>query len=154
MPSSDNEKVASVNRKAYHDYHIDDVLEAGIVLTGTEIKSIRTGHVSIRDSYARVDNNEVWLYNSTISHYEPGSRYNQDPGRARKLLLHRHQIKYLVNETRQKGYTLVPLKIYFKKGRAKVELGLAHGKKMYDKRQAIAEREAEREMQRHYKASR
>jgi len=154
MPSSNNEKVACVNRKAYHDYRIDDTLEAGIVLTGTEIKSIRAGHVGIRDSYARPENNEVWLYNSTIAHYESGTLYNHEPGRPRKLLLHRSQIKYLMNETRQKGYTLIPLKIYFRKGIAKVELGLGHGKKIYDKRQTIAEREIKREMQRDYKISR
>jgi SsrA-binding protein len=152
MPA--NAKVASVNRKAYHDYHIEETMEAGIVLTGTEIKSIRTGKVSLRDSYAKPDNGEVWLLNSHIAHYEAGNLYNHEPGRPRKLLLNRSEIRYLMSETMQKGYTLVPLRIYFKRGLAKLELGLGKGKKLYDKRQTIARRDVEREVSRDLKAVR
>ena len=129
-------------------------MEAGIVLTGTEIKSIRTGKISLRDSYARPENGEIWLLNSHIAHYEAGNLYNHDPGRPRKLLLNRNEIRYVVGETMQKGYTLVPLKVYFKKGIAKVELGLGKGKRLYDKRRTIALRDVEREVSRDLKAVR
>lgn len=152
MPSG--VKVACANRKAYHDYHIEEVIEAGIVLTGTEIKSIRAGKVSLRDSYARPENGEIWLLNSHIAHYGAGNLYNHEPERPRKLLLHRNEIGHLMNETRQKGYTLVPLKVYFKRGIAKVELGLGRGKRVYDKRRTIAQRDVERELSREVKAAR
>ena len=141
-------KVVSQNRKAYFDYSIEESYEAGIVLTGTEIKSIRAGRVNLKDGYARPENDELWLYNVHIARYEPGSRANHEPMRPRKLLLHRRQINELAGMVTQKGYTLVPLKLYFKKGIAKVEIGLARGKKRYDKRESIARREAEQRMDR------
>ena len=146
-------KIIALNRKARHDYHIEDSIEAGMVLTGTEIKSIRAGRVSLRDAYARPDGKELWLVNAHIARYEEGHRDNHEPGRPRKLLLHRGQIRNLVDMVSQKGYTLVPLKLYLKGGIAKLELGVARGKKLYDKRQSIARREAERDMSRAIKAS-
>lgn len=142
-------KVVASNRRAFHDYFIDDRIEAGLVLTGTEIKSIREGRVNLREGYARVANGEVWLHNVHIAPYEHGNRYNHEPMRDRKLLMHRDEIDSLVGKVRQRGYTIVPLQIYLKHGRAKVELGLARGKKQYDKRAAIAERDARREIERH-----
>lgn len=142
------EKVISRNRKALHDYHIDESYEAGIVLTGTEVKSVRNARVNLKDSYARVDNGELFLYNMHISPYEQGNRYNHDPLRMRKLLMHRAEINRLFGKVREKGYALVPLKIYFKGGRAKIELALARGKRVYDKRQDLKERESRREMER------
>lgn len=141
-------KVVSQNRKAFYDYSIEESYEAGIVLTGTEIKSIRAGRVNLKDGYARPDKGELWLYNVHIARYEAGSRANHEPTRPRKLLLHRRQINELAGRVTQKGYTLVPLKLYFKKGIAKVEIGLARGKKRYDKRESIARREAEERMDR------
>ncbi len=141
-------KTITVNRKAYHDYHILESLEVGIVLSGTEIKSIRAGRVNIRDAYARPEGGELWLFNSYIAAYQAGSHYNHEPNRARKLLLHRHQIGQLVSMTTQKGLTLVPLKLYIKRGVAKLELGVARGKKLYDRREAMARRETEREIER------
>lgn len=142
------DKTISVNRKAYHDYSIQETIEAGLVLTGTEIKSVRAGNVNIRDAYARVYDNELWLVNAHISSYDKANRYNHIPDRSRKLLLHRRQINLLTGKIMEKGMTLVPLKMYLKKGLAKVELGVAKGKKLYDKRQSIAKRDAERDMQR------
>jgi SsrA-binding protein len=134
------------NRRARFDYQIEDRLEAGIALRGTEIKSLRAGHANLRDGYARVENGEVWLRNVHIAPW-PNSPYdNHDPLRPRKLLLHKGQIAQLIGTIAQKGYTLVPLRIYTKSGRAKVELGIARGRKRYDKRQVIKEREATREM--------
>jgi len=141
-------KVIAVNRKARHEYHIEETYDAGIVLVGTEVKSIRAGKVSIQDAFARVENGEVWLHNMYIAPYEHGSRFNLDPRRPRKLLLHRQEISRLAGKTQQKGLTLIPLQIYFEKGFAKVELGVGRGKKLYDKRQAIAERDARREEER------
>lgn len=141
-------KTITVNRKAYHDYHIDESVEAGLVLTGTEIKSIRSGRVNLRDGYARAENGELWLVNIHIAQYPGGNRYNHEPARPRKILLHRGQIAELSDAVMKKGLTLVPLKLYLKKGIAKVELGLARGKKAYDKREALALRDAQREMQR------
>ncbi len=138
----------SVNRKAYHDYTILDTVEAGLALTGTEIKSIREGKVNIRDAFARAENGEMWLMGAHIAPYASGSRYNHDPMRSRKLLLHRMQIFELTRKLREKGLTLVPLSLYFKRGLAKIELGIAKGKKLYDKRDAIAKRDADREMER------
>jgi len=139
-------KVVTENRKARHDYFVDEVIEAGIVLQGTEVKSLRAGRVNLKDSYATIDNGEVFLHNAHISEYEYGNRNNHDPLRSRKLLLHREEIQKLIGRTRDKGYTLIPLKIYFRNGKAKVELALAKGKRQYDKRQAIAERDARRKI--------
>jgi SsrA-binding protein len=145
-------KVVAVNRKARHDYSILDTFEAGIVLTGTEVKSLRRGKVSLQDSYADVKNGEVWIYNLHISPYEHGNIYNHDPKRPRKLLLNKDEIAYLVGKVRERGLTLIPLSIYFnERGWAKVELGLAKGKKLYDKRRDIAERDERRELERLYK---
>jgi SsrA-binding protein len=141
-------KVISQNRKAYHDYSIEESFEAGLALTGTEIKSIRAGRVNLKDGYARPQSGELWLYNVHIARYEPGSRANHEPTRPRKLLLHRRQINELADKVTQRGYTIVPLKLYLKKGVAKVEIGLARGKKLYDKRESIAQREAEQRMDR------
>lgn len=147
MPS-EGIKVVSENHKAFHDYFIEDRIEAGIILTGTEIKSIRNGRVNLKDSYAHLDNGEVWVYQMHISPYEQGNRFNHDPLRPRKLLLHRSEISKLVGKIQQQGLTLIPIKIYLKKGLAKVELGVAQGKKNYDKRQALAEREGKRDIER------
>lgn len=142
-------KVISDNRKAYHEYFVEEKLETGIILTGTEIKSIRNGRVNLKDSFARVENGEVWLYQMHISPYEQGNRFNHDPLRKRKLLLNRSEISKLVGKVQQEGLTLVPTKIYLRKGLAKLELGICKGKKNYDKRQDIAERDAKREIDRH-----
>ncbi len=141
-------KTITVNRKAYHDYHIEDSVEAGLVLTGTEIKSIRAGRVNLRDSYARVEGRELWLLGAHIAPYPGGNRYNHEPKRPRKLLLHRGEIEELGGAVLRKGLTIVPLKMYLKNGIAKVELGVARGKKAYDKREAMAQRDAQREIQR------
>ncbi len=145
-------KVLATNRKAYHDYHIEETYEAGIALTGTEIKSVRAGSVNLRDSYAQVKNGELWLLNTHIAPYEPASRQNADPYRDRKLLMHRHEIMRLAGRVQEKGYTLVPLRLYLKKNRVKVEIGLARGKRQYDKRDAISKRDAAREMERALKS--
>jgi SsrA-binding protein len=142
-------KVVAGNRRATHDYFIDDRIEAGLVLTGTEIKSIREGRVNLREGYARIADGEAWLVNVHIAPYEHGNRYNHEPMRDRKLLLHRDEIDALVGKVRQRGYTIVPLQLYLKHGKAKVELGLARGKREFDKREAIAKREAQREIDRH-----
>lgn len=144
-------KVVAENRKARHDYHIHETYEAGIVLTGTEVKSLRAGKANLKDSYARVDNGEMLLHNMHISPYDQGNRFNHEPLRARKLLLHRLEINKLIGKTQEKGYTLVPLKLYFTRGKAKVELAVATGKKNYDKRQDIAERDAKREIDRAFR---
>jgi SsrA-binding protein len=141
-------KIVAENRKARHDYFIDETYEAGISLVGTEVKSLRAGKANLRDSYAEVSNNEVFIQNMHISPYDQGNRFNHDPMRPRKLLLHRQEIKRLLGQTTQKGYTLVPLRVYFKRGRAKVEVALARGKKLYDKREEIAKRDADREIER------
>jgi SsrA-binding protein len=141
-------KTISFNRKAYHDYTILESVEAGIVLTGTEIKSVRAGQVNIRDAYAHPQGGELWLFNAHIARYEAGSRDNHEPTRPRKLLLHRRQINELAGKVTQKGFTIVPLKLYIKNGVAKVELGLATGKKLYDKRESMSRRQAERDMER------
>lgn len=148
MKQRDEIKMVSDNRKAWHDYFVDETYEAGLVLTGTEVKSLRLGHANLRDSYAAIEGGEVFLYNAHISPFEQANRFNHDPLRKRKLLLHKQEILKLFGRVREKGYTLVALKLYFKKGRAKVELGLARGKKQYDKRQDIAERDAKRDMER------
>jgi SsrA-binding protein len=141
-------KVISTNRKAQRDYFLEDRFEAGLVLQGSEIKSIRAGNVSLREAYVQVDGQEAWLTNAHIGPYDPASRDNHDPKRPRKLLLHKREIRKLFDQVRQKGYTVIPLKLYLKSGIAKVEIALARGKRKYDKRQAIAKRDAEREMAR------
>lgn len=139
----------AVNRQAYHDYFVDDSFEAGIVLTGTEIKSIREGRATIRGSFARISNsNEVWIEGLHIPPYEQGTYMNHEPLRARKLLLHRRQINMLIGKVQMRGFTLIPLKLYFKGDNVKVELGLCRGKKLYDKRETVAKRDAEREIAR------
>ncbi len=145
------EKVISTNRKARHDYHIEETYEAGIVLTGTEVKSIRNARVNLKDSYARIENGEIFLYNMHISPYEQGNRFNHDPLRVRKLLMHKIEISRLFGKIKEKGYSLIPLKIYLTRGRVKLELGLAKGKKLYDKRRDIAERDSNREMERAFR---
>ncbi|CEH32233.1 SsrA-binding protein [Aneurinibacillus migulanus] len=146
--SKEGIKVLAQNKKARHDYFIEETYEAGIVLTGTEIKSIRRGRVNLKDGYAGIRNGEAWLYNVHISEYEQGNRYNHDPVRTRKLLLHRSEIYKLLGQTKMQGYSLVPLRLYLKGGFCKVEIGLAKGKKNYDKRESIKQRDAQREMQR------
>jgi SsrA-binding protein len=146
--SSQPIKVISVNRQAYHDYFVEQTTEVGISLVGTEIKSIRDGKVNLRGSYAQVRNGEIWLENAHIAIYEHGNRYNHEPLRPRKLLLHKREIAQLERKVATKGLTLIPLKLYLKGGRAKIELGLCRGKKLYDKREAIAERETRRDIER------
>jgi SsrA-binding protein len=142
---SDEIKIIATNRKARHDFHIEDTLEAGIVLTGSEVKSLREGKVNLQDAFCRVDGGEMKLFNCHIAPYSHGSEYtNHDPMRARKLLMHRGEIRTWSKAVEQKGYTIVPLKIYFRNGYAKLEIGLAKGKKLYDKRADIAEKEAKR----------
>ncbi|MDX9872634.1 MAG: SsrA-binding protein SmpB [Clostridia bacterium] len=145
-------KVVTENRKARHDYFIEETYEAGIALTGTEVKSLRGGRANLKDSYAQVENGEMFLFNMHISPYEQGNRYNVDPTRARKLLLHKSEINRLFGKVKQQGLTLVPLKVYFTRGRAKVELALAKGKKQYDKRDALAAKDAQREVERSMRA--
>jgi SsrA-binding protein len=149
------EKVVATNRKAFHDYHIEDRLEAGIMLRGTEVKSLRAGLVNLRDSYASVNHGEVFLHNCHINPYSHGNIMNHEPLRTRKLLLHQKEITQLIGKTQQKGLTLIPLRIYFTpRGHAKVELALAKGKKQYDRRETIKEREAGREVERAMKDKR
>src|SRR5438270_769346 len=147
-PKDEPVKVIAINRQAYHDYFVEQTIEAGISLVGTEIKSIREGRVNLRGSYAIARNGELWLENAHIAVYEHGNRYNHEPLRNRKLLLHRREIEQLQAKVATKGLTLIPLKLYLKGGRAKIELGLGRGKKLYDKREAIAERDVKREMER------
>jgi SsrA-binding protein len=142
------EKVIATNRKAYHEYFIDETYEAGVVLSGTEIKSVRAGKVSLREGYVKITNGEAWLIDVHISPYEHGSYYNLEPTRSRKLLLHRDEITRLRSKVNERGFTMVPLRVYLKGGLAKVEVGLARGKKLYDKRDSIAERDAKRQIER------
>ena len=148
MPKESGRKLIASNKKARHDYHIDDVYEAGLVLTGTEVKSLRAGRASLVDGYALIKDGEVWLQGVHIPEYTEGTWTNHEPRRPRKLLMHRKEIVRLIGKTRESGVAMVPLSLYFKDGRAKVELARAHGKKSYDKRQALAERQAGREIQR------
>lgn len=145
-------KMITVNRQAYHDYEVERTIEAGISLVGTEIKSIRDGKVNLRGSYAIARKGELWLENAHIAVYEQGNRYNHEPTRNRKLLLHRREINQLQMRVETKGLTLVPLKLYLKGGKAKIELGLCRGKKLYDKREAITERDVKREIERTFRA--
>ena len=141
-------QMISVNRQAYHDYTVERTIEAGISLVGTEIKSIREGHVQLRGAYAMARKGEIWLENAHIAAYEHGNRFNHDPMRNRKLLLHKKEINQLLNKIDTKGLTLISLKLYLKGGKAKIELGLCRGKKLYDKREAMAERDVKREIER------
>jgi len=140
-------EVAS-NRRAFHDYFIDERLEAGLELLGTEVKSLRAGRANLRDGYVRINGDQAWLENVHISPYPQANLQNHEPMRPRKLLLHRKEIDSLIGKVRQKGYTLIPLRVYFVRNRAKVEVGLARGKRQYDKREALAEADAKREMAR------
>lgn len=150
MPKGDGKLVAQ-NKKARHDYAIEETFEAGIVLQGTEIKSVRNARVNLKDSYARIDKGEIFLHNMHISPYEQGNRYNHDQLRTRKLLLHKKQISRLIGETKESGYSIVPLKMYIKDGYAKVLIGVARGKKKYDKRQDLKQKEAKRDIERAFK---
>ena len=143
------DRTVASNRRAFHEYHILETIETGIVLTGTEIKSIRAGKVNLADSFARIDKGEAWLVGAHIAPWEGGNRMNHEPKRDRKLLLHRHQIDQLLGRTKAKGLTLVPLKLYItERGKAKLELGLGKGKQLHDRRRDIAERDARRDMER------
>jgi SsrA-binding protein len=142
------QKVIATNRRAHHDYFLEERFEAGIALVGSEIKSVRAGQVQLREAYVNVQNGQAYLLNAHIAPYDPAARDNHDPLRERKLLLHKKEIGKLREKTRQKGYTIVPLQMYLSQGRAKVEIALARGKRQYDKRQAIAERDHQREMDR------
>jgi SsrA-binding protein len=145
---TDSEKTVATNRRARFEYHVEETYEAGLVLTGTEVKSLRAGRASMADAFARVEQGEVWLHHMHIPPYEAGNIFNHDPLRKRKLLLHRSQIRRVFGKAQEKGYTLVPLRLYFKHGVAKVELAVAKGKQQFDKRAAIGEREARRRMER------
>lgn len=144
-------KLIANNKKAYHDYFILETYEAGIALHGTEVKSLRMGKCSIKEAFIRVENEEVFIYGMHISPYEKGNIFNKDPLRVRKLLLHKYEIRKLLGKTKEKGMTLVPLKVYLKDSLVKVEIGLAKGKKLYDKRQDIAKKDQQREAQRDFK---
>ena len=144
-------KLVANNKKAYHDYFIEEKYEAGLVLHGTEVKSLRMGKCSVKEAFIRVENGEVFIYGMHISPYEKGNIFNKDPLRAKKLLLHRQQIRKLIGDSSEKGYTTGPLQVYFRDGRAKVEIGLARGKKLYDKRQDIARKDQRREMEKELK---
>ncbi len=148
MSESSGRKVIARNKKALHDYHIVDSWEAGIVLLGPEVKSIRGGRVNLQDAFARVERGELWLYGMHVSPYDPASRWNTDPDRPRKLLLHRGQIRRLIGATTEKGLTLIPLDIYLKGGLVKTTIALARGKKQHDKRETLRRKEAEREIER------
>ena len=148
------DETIAVNRRARHEYAIEDTLEAGIVLTGTEIKSIRAHRVNLAEAYARIERGEAWLVGAHIATYAQGNRWNHEPTRTRKLLLHRDQIAELIGLTNQKGLTLVPLRLYIRGGNAKLEIGVARGKKAHDKRRTIAERDMRRELQREAKNAR
>ena len=147
------ERTYATNRRAFHEYHMLETVEAGLALVGTEVKSIRAGNVNLQDAYARSQDGEIWLWNAHIAPWEQGNRWNHEPRRPRKLLLHTREIGRLAGKTSQSGFTLVPLRLYDRKGKIKLELALARGKKQYDKRAAIAEREAKREIDRAIKES-
>jgi len=147
-PATDERQTVVTNRRARKDYHIEDTLEAGLKLTGTEVKSLRLGRASLQDAYAAVENGEIWLFNMHIAAYEPAGRFNHQPKRRRKMLLHRKEIDYLFGRTRERGYTLIPLRVYFHHGWAKVDIAVAKGKRQYDKREDMKKREAERRIRR------
>lgn len=144
-------KLISNNKKAFHDYFIDEKFEAGIALYGTEVKSLRLGKCSIKEAYVHIVNGEAFIYGMNVSPYEKGNIFNRDPLRGRKLLLHKHEIGKLAGKQAEKGFTLIPLQVYFKRGKVKVEIGVARGKKLYDKREAIAKKDMRRETEREFK---
>ncbi|MCI9321087.1 MAG: SsrA-binding protein SmpB [Lachnospiraceae bacterium] len=150
-PKKETQKLIANNKKAYHDYFIDETYEAGVALHGTEVKSMRMGKCSIKESFIRIENGEVYVYGMHVSPYEKGNIFNKDPLRVKKLLMHKYEINKLAGKIAEKGYTLVPLQVYFKDGKAKVEVGLARGKKLYDKRQDIAKKDQRREAEREFK---
>ena len=145
------QKLIANNKKAYHDYFIDETYEAGIALHGTEVKSMRMGKCSVKESFIRIENGEIYVYGMHVSPYEKGNIFNKDPLRVKKLLMHKYEINKLAGKVAEKGYTLVPLQVYFKDGKVKVEVGLARGKKLYDKRQDIAKKDQRRETEREFK---
>ena len=147
----ESQKLIANNKKAYHDYFIDETYEAGVALHGTEVKSMRMGKCSIKESFIRIENGEVFVYGMHVSPYEKGNIFNKDPLRVKKLLMHKYEINKLAGKVAEKGYTLVPLQVYFKNGRVKVEVGLARGKKLYDKRNDIAKKDQLREAEREFK---
>ena len=151
MAKKEGIKLIANNKKAFFDYFIDDTYEAGIALVGTEVKSLRMGKCSLKESFIRIEHNEVFVYNMHISPYEKGNIFNKDPLRVRKLLLHRYEINKLTGKVAEKGYTLVPLKVYLKDSLVKVEIGLARGKKLYDKRESIAKKDQQREAEREFR---
>lgn len=153
MAKEKGTKLIANNKKAYHDYFIEETYEAGISLYGTEVKSLRMGKCSIKESFIRIENEEVFIYGMHISPYEKGNIFNRDPLRVKKLLLHKAEIRKMKGKIAEKGYTLVPLKVYFNKSLVKVEIGLAKGKKLYDKRQDIAKKDQRREAERDFKVS-
>ncbi len=151
MGKKEPRKLVANNKKAYHDYFIDETYEAGIALHGTEVKSMRLGKCSIKESFIRIENGEVYVYGMHVSPYEKGNLFNKDPLRVKKLLLHRAEINKLTGRIKEKGYTLVPLEVYFNEGKAKVQIGLARGKKLYDKRESIAKKDQMREAEKEFK---
>lgn len=151
MAQKETQKLIANNKKAYHDFFIDETYEAGVALHGTEVKSMRMGKCSIKESFIRIEHGEVWVYGMHVSPYEKGNIFNKDPLRVKKLLMHRYEINKLEGKIKEKGYTLVPLQVYFKEGKVKVEIGLARGKKLYDKRESIAKKDVRRENEREFK---
>ena len=147
----ESQKLIANNKKAYHDFFIDETYECGIALHGTEVKSMRMGKCSIKEAFVRIEDGEVFVYGMHVSPYEKGNIFNKDPLRVKKLLLHKYEINKLLGKIKEKGYTLVPLQVYFKDGKVKVEIGLARGKKLYDKREAIAKKEQRREAEKEFK---
>ena len=147
----ESQKLIANNKKAYHDFFIDETYECGIALHGTEVKSMRMGKCSIKEAFVRIEDGEVYVYGMHISPYEKGNIFNKDPLRVKKLLLHKYEINKLLGKIKEKGYTLVPLQVYFKDGKVKVEIGLARGKKLYDKREAIAKKDQRREAEKEFK---
>ena len=151
MAKKEPQKLVANNKKAYHDYFIDETYEAGIVLHGTEVKSMRMGKCSVKESFIRIENGEMFVYGMHVSPYEKGNIFNKDPLRVKKLLLHKYEINKMAGKVAEKGYTLVPLQVYFKDGKVKVEVGLARGKKLYDKRADIAKKDMRREAEKEFK---
>ncbi len=149
--TKETQKLIANNKKAYHDYFIDEKYEAGIALHGTEVKSMRMGKCSVKESFIRIENGEVFVYGMHVSPYEKGNIFNKDPMRVKKLLMHKYEINKLAGKIAEKGYTLVPLQVYFKEGKVKIEVGLARGKKLYDKRQDIAKKDQRREAEKEFK---
>ena len=147
----ESQKLIANNKKAYHDFFIDETYECGIALHGTEVKSMRMGKWSIKEAFVRIEDGEVFVYGMHVSPYEKGNIFNKDPLRVKKLLLHKYEINKLLGKIKEKGYTLVPLQVYFKDGKVKVEIGLARGKKLYDKREAIAKKDQRREAEKEFK---